>query len=203
MGEGAPKQILDLACGNGRLGELLRMQGHTVIGIDTEKLEGVGDRLDGFVEADLNEGIPVEAGRDFDVVIGANAFERVVDPEALLRHLRGVLAPRGVVIASVPNVAHWYPRLRIAAGHFDYERRGIFDSGHLRFFTQKSFEKAATRAGWRVRRRSSAGVPVEVAARGGPSPSRLMRVVSGVDQVGLAVSPNLFSYQFLFELEPI
>ena len=43
---------------NGRLGELLRLEGHSVIGVDVEKLDGVGERLDGFVEADLNEGLP-------------------------------------------------------------------------------------------------------------------------------------------------
>ena len=51
-----PKRILDLACGDGSLGDELRQQGHTVVGIDAEKLDGVGDRLDDFVEADLNEG---------------------------------------------------------------------------------------------------------------------------------------------------
>jgi len=35
------------------------------IGIDTEKLDGVGDRLDGFVRADLNVGLPAEVGKDF------------------------------------------------------------------------------------------------------------------------------------------
>ena len=106
-------------------------------------------------------------------------------------------------MASVPNVGHWYPRLRVLTGHFDYERRGIFDSVHLRFFTQKSFERMAMRAGMRVRRRSSAGLPVEVAERGGPSPSRAMRLVATADGICLALSPNLFSYQFLFEMEPI
>jgi glycosyltransferase involved in cell wall biosynthesis len=203
LSEGSPKRILDLGCGNGRLGELLRLEGHTVIGVDAEKLDGVGERLDGFVEADLNEGIPVEVGTDYDVVIATNVFERVVDPESLLRQLSRVLAPRGVVMASIPNVSHWYPRLRMLTGQFEYERRGIFDSVHLRFFTQKSFERMAKRAGMRVRRRSSAGLPVEVAERGGPSPSRLMRAVAAVDGACLALSPNLFSYQFLFEMEPI
>lgn len=202
LSEGSAKRILDLGCSNGRLGELLRLDGHTVIGVDNEKVDGVGERLDGFVEADLNQGVPEEVGGDYDVVIGADVFEHVMDPEKLLRQLRDVLAPRGVVIASVPNVAHWYPRLRVVTGNFDYERRGIFDAGHLRFFTQKSFERMATRAGMRVRRRSSSGLPVEVTARGGPSPSRLMAGVSMVDRIGLALSPSLFSYQFLFELEP-
>ncbi len=202
LGQGPPRRILDLGCGSGRLGELLRLEGHTVIGVDSEKIDGVGDRLDGFVEADLNEGLPAEVGTGFDVVVGAGVFERLVDPESLLRQISAVLSPRGVVMVSVPNVAHWYPRARVLTGHFEYERRGIFDPAHLRFFTQRGFERMADRAGLRVRRRSSAGLPVEVAGRGGPSPSRVMRAVSAVDRVGLALSPNLFSYQFVFELEP-
>jgi glycosyltransferase involved in cell wall biosynthesis len=199
----SPKRILDLGCSTGRLGESLRAEGHTVIGVDTEKLEGVGKRLDGFVEADLNFGVPDEVGRDFDVIIGADVFEHVMDPEALLRQLKDFLSPRGMVMASVPNVSHWYPRLRVVTGSFDYERRGVFDSGHLRFFTRKSFERMAERAGMRVRRCSNSGLPVEVTARGGPSPSRLMKTIGAIDRIGLALSPNAFSYQFLFELEPI
>jgi glycosyltransferase involved in cell wall biosynthesis len=201
LSEVKPKRILDLCCSDGRLGELLQMQGHTVFGVDTEKLDGVGERLDGFVEADLNEGLPSEVGEDFDVVVGFNVFERLVNPEILLNQLRGVLTPRGVVMASIPNVAHWYPRVRLLAGHFDYERRGIFDPIHLRFFTRESFERLVDRAGMRVRRRSSAGLPVNVLRRGGPSPSNLLKAVAGVDRLFLTLSPNLFSYQFLFELE--
>jgi glycosyltransferase involved in cell wall biosynthesis len=196
------KRILDLACADGRLGDELRMQGHTVIGIDAEKLDGVGGRLDGFVEADLNDGLPCDLDDDFDVVIGTNIFERLQDPEHLMGQLRNILAPRGVVMASIPNVAHWYPRLHVMAGHFDYERRGIFDARHLRFFTRKSFERMSERAGMRVRQLSSAGLPLEMVKRGGPSPSQLMRLVGAVDQLCLALSPNLFSYQYLFQLEP-
>ncbi len=202
LGDGKPRKVLDLGCSHGQFGELLRLQGHTVIGVDSEKLDGVADRLDGFVEADLNEGLPAEVGTGFDVVVGADVFEHLAEPSKLLAQLRGVLAPRGVIVVSVPNVAHWYPRLRILMGKFDYERRGIFDAGHLRFFTRKSFERMAKGAGMRVRRRSSTGLPVEVAERGGPAPSALLRLVGAVDRAGLAVAPTLFSYQLVFELEP-
>ncbi len=138
--EGPPKRILDLACSDGRLGDLLRLEGHTVIGVDAEKFDGVGERLDGFVEADLRQGFPKDIDGDFDVIIAARTFERLAEPQDLLEKLRGVLAPRGVVVASVPNIAHWYPRLRVLSGHFDYESRGVFNGDHLRFFTQRSFE---------------------------------------------------------------
>ena len=108
LAEGRPKRILDLNCSNGKFGELLRLEGHTVVGVDKMKRDGVGDRLDEFFEADLNEGLPAEVGGDFDVVIGTSVFERLAEPEVLLAQLADVLGPRGVVMASVPNIAHWY-----------------------------------------------------------------------------------------------
>ena len=202
ISEGPPKRILDLGCSDGRFGELLRLDGHQVVGVDAQKLDGVGERLDGFFETDLNLGIPEEVGENFDIVIAADVFEHLINPEHALRELQSVLAPRGVVMASIPNVAHWYPRIRILLGRFAYERRGIFDSGHLRFFTQKSFTRMASRAGMRVRRQSRTGLPVEVANRGWSTPSAALKMVGAVDAIGLALLPKLFSYQLLFELEP-
>lgn len=197
-----PKKILELGCSQGRFGEMLRLQGHTVVGVDAEKVDGVADRLDGFVEADLNQGLPAEVGDDFDVVVAADVFGHLAKPDQLLSELVGVLAPRGVIIATVPNVAHWYPRFRMATGTFDYDVRGVFDAGHMRFFTDKSFARMATRAGTRVQRVGSSGLPLEVAKRGGPVPSTVLRTVGALDRLGLALLPKLFSYQYIFELEP-
>lgn len=203
LAEGSPKRVLDLGCSDGRFGELLRLEGHTVVGVDAAKLDGVADRLDEFVEADLNQPLPPEVGGDFDVVVAADIFEHLIDPQSLMRQLRGILAPRGVIMTSIPNMGHWYPRLRVVTGHFDYERRGIFDAGHLRFFTRSSFERLVRGAGMRVRRCSSTGLPFEVAERGGPAPSGVLGVLSAADRLGLSLAPELFSYQFLFELEPV
>ncbi|HXY28691.1 MAG TPA: bifunctional glycosyltransferase/class I SAM-dependent methyltransferase [Acidimicrobiales bacterium] len=197
-----PQRILDLGCSDGRLGELLRLCGHTVVGVDSVKLDGVADRLDEFIEADLNDGLPEEVGSDFDVVLGADVLEHVYDPAALLAEAKRVVRPGGGIMVSVPNVAHWYPRLRMAFGRFQYERRGIFDYGHIRFFTGRSFERMATATGLQVRKRSITGLPVDVADRGGPAPHWLTTLLAGTDKVGMAMSPTLFAYQLVYELEP-
>ena len=202
LDDGPTLRILELECGDGRFGEALRLAGHTVTGVDHQKLDGVADRLDRFVEADLSQGLPADIGEDFDVVIASDVFEHLVNPAELLASLRDVLGPRGVVMASIPNISHWYPRLRIATGHFDYDRRGIFDVDHLRFFTRHSFERMAKSVGMRVRRCSSIGLPLEVADRGGPTPTRLVKTISVADRAAMSFAPSLFSYQFLFELEP-
>jgi glycosyltransferase involved in cell wall biosynthesis len=202
MGDGGPKKVLDLGCSHGQFGELLRLQGHTVIGVDMEKLDGVAERLDGFIEANLNEGLPAEVGTDFDVVIGADVFEHLPEPQKVLVDIQRALSPRGVILVSIPNIGHWYARGKVALGAFDYERRGIFDAGHLRFFTSKSFIRMAKKAGLRVRRETSVGLPVAAVERGGPAPTRTLRTVGAIDRFGLKFAPSLFSYQLLFELEP-
>jgi glycosyltransferase involved in cell wall biosynthesis len=197
-----PSRILDVGCADGRLGELLRLSGHTVFGVDSVKQDGVEIRLDGFVESDLSHGLPLEAGDDYDVIVAADVLEHTANPDEVLANLATALAPGGVVLVSIPNFAHWYPRVRTALGRFDYDRRGILDAGHLRFFTRASFERLVTRAGMRVRQRATTGLPVEVATRGGEVPSTAEHLVARIDHIGVALWPTLFGYQFLFELEP-
>jgi glycosyltransferase involved in cell wall biosynthesis len=199
-----PSRVLDLGCSDGMLAHRIRRLGHDVTGVDIEKHDGIAERVDQFVEADLDQGLPVEAGDGFDVILGADVFEHVREPERLLAECRDRLRPSGTVIASVPNVAHWYPRLRIAAGRFDYDRRGILDRGHVRFFTRRSFERMAARVGLGVRRRAGVGLPQEIVRRGGvegTKPGLVARAAERLNTTSVAVWPSLFAYQFLVELE--
>ncbi len=161
-----PGRVLDLGCDDGALSQRIRACGHEVTGVDRHKLDGVGERVDRFVEADLDQGIPDEVGGDYDVVLAADVLEHVREPARLLADIRTRVAPGGRVITSVPNFGHWYPRGRVAAGRFDYDRRGILDQGHVRFFTRASFERLVAATGFGVRRRVAVGLPLEVTARG-------------------------------------
>jgi 2-polyprenyl-3-methyl-5-hydroxy-6-metoxy-1,4-benzoquinol methylase len=203
---GPPRRILDLGCGEGHLGARLRAQGHHVTGVDLHERPGVAARLDAYRCADLSDGLPDGLGT-FDVVLAADVFEHLAEPEVLLEALHDHLAPDGMVLASIPNFAHWYPRLRVAAGRFDYDRRGILDRTHLRFFTRRSFARLAAETGWRTRVAATTGLPLDVADRSagapaGPSSATSRGVLRRVDRVGVGLWPSLFAYQYLFELTP-
>jgi glycosyltransferase involved in cell wall biosynthesis len=199
-------RVLDLGCADGALGERLRALGHEVTGVDHTKLDGVGERLDRFVEADLERGIPEEVGDGYDVVLLADVLEHTRDPQRLLAEARRCVSPHGSVIVSVPNFAHWYPRLRVAAGRFDYDRQGILDRTHLRFFTRRSFERLAGRVGLSTRRRTAVGLPLEVLDRGRRSSGEYpgaRGLLGRLDHAAVEAWPTLFGYQFVYELDPV
>jgi 2-polyprenyl-3-methyl-5-hydroxy-6-metoxy-1,4-benzoquinol methylase len=200
-----PGRVLDLGCASGELAAVLRKQGHHVTGVDVTEVEGVRDQVDEFVLRDLDQGLgDALLGQRFDIVLAADVLEHVRAPEVLLADARHVLAPGGAVLACVPNFGHWYPRLRVMSGTFAYERRGILDAGHVRFFTRRTFGRMAATAGFSVVLQQPIGLPLEVLDRGGEArTSRARRIASSFDRVAVAAWPTMFAYQFLSELRPI
>jgi methionine biosynthesis protein MetW len=199
-----PSRVLDVGCSDGRFASLTRALGHSVTGVDLVKHEGIVDCVDHFVEADLNAGLPAEAGHGFDVVVAGDVLEHVIDPHALLSELVDRLRPGGQIMVSVPNFAHWYPRARVVAGRFDYDQRGLLDRGHVRFFTRRSFERLLTDCRLAVVERRTVGSPFDVVQRDLPVDSlahRLSSRAAGVDRAAVRAWPTMFGYQFLYRLE--
>ncbi len=193
-----PSKVLDLGCSGGRLAERLRGMGHHVTGVDVHEIPGVEQRTDAFFKADLNQGIPYEVGSGFDVVLGADVLEHLVDPGALIAQARDILSPDGVAYFCVPNIAHWYPRTRSTLGAFDYDQRGILDSTHLRFFTRRSIRRLVERNGFAISRIEPVGLPLDAMGVEGDK-TRVLRLI---DQMMLALWPTMFGYQFIVEARP-
>ena len=196
-----PGRVLDLGCAGGLLGAKLREQGHLVVGVDGDPPPGAEDNVDRLVVADLDAGLPAEVVDEgpFDLILAADVLEHLRDPARLLRELHGASSAEATLISSVPNIGHWYPRLRIGLGRFDYDRRGILDATHLRFFTLRSFAAMAARVGWQVEQRRLTGLPLEVLGfdEGASGRRRLRRSLARVDRAARAVWPSLFAYQYV------
>ena len=197
----APARVLDLGCAAGLVAERARALGHKVTGVDLCELPGVHDRVDTFVQADLDAGLPDQVVKDgpFDVIVAADVLEHLREPERLLEQIKSVLATRGVLLVSVPNFGHWYARGRIALGLFDYDRRGILDVTHVRFFTRRGFLKQLRRAGYTAVREEVTGLPVGVLLH--RRRGLMQRLLWGLDRCALLLRPTLFGYQFVWRCE--
>jgi SAM-dependent methyltransferase len=108
-------------------------------------------RLDLVVTADVEAGLPF-ARESFDAVVFADLLEHLIDPWRMVREAAGLLAPGGVIVASIPNVQNLDVLRRLARGQWDYRERGILDRGHLRFFTLRTIENLFAQAGLRLTR---------------------------------------------------
>ena len=193
-----PARILDLECADGTFAEKARALGHEVVGVAFVEMPGVRDRVSRFHQADLEYGVPAEVGSGYDYVVIADVLEQLARPSRLLRDIWAVLRPGGQVLLSVPNFNHWYPRTKIAIGRFGYDRRGILDETHLRFFTPRTLRRLVVETGFDILEETETGLPLTaIAAR--PDKHRMLRAVDG----GLArMRPSLFAYQLVMRLTP-
>jgi 2-polyprenyl-3-methyl-5-hydroxy-6-metoxy-1,4-benzoquinol methylase len=148
---GGTKRVLDVGCATGYLAQALAERGCTVSGmeLDEEAAEEARPHLERLVIGDLESMDVAEAFGDdrFDVIVFGDVLEHLRDPLAALRKARALLAERGSVVASIPNVAHGSVRLALLAGRFEYQDLGLLDSTHIRFFTRSSVEDLFREAG--------------------------------------------------------
>jgi len=192
-------RILDLGCSGGLFAAHARAAGHQVTGVDYVEIPGVRDRTDHFVLASLEEGIPDAVGDGFDVVVAADVIEHLSRPGDVLRDMCRVLRPGGQVLLSVPNFAHWYPRMRVATGLFGYDRRGILDDTHLRFFTRATLRRLVRASGFDILEERATGLPLPTISG---SDGHRLRLARKSDEALVRARPTLFGYQFILRLTP-
>ncbi len=203
LGQREAGRVLDAGCYDGRFAQRVRALGHHVTGLDRQKHEGVAERVDEFIEADLNLPLPTCLDSQYDSVVAGDILEHVVEPHLLLSDLATKVRPGGQLLVSVPNFGHWYPRTRIAVGKFDYDQRGPLDRGHIRFFTRDMIERLMHDCGLKVIETRIVGTPFDTFSdyAGQSLRGRMMRGVERTDRGLVRAWPRMFGYQFLYRLE--
>ena len=194
-----PGRVLDVGCSGGRLSALLVEQGHHVTGVDTVEVPGVRNRVHAFHKMDAAGLSEVFEGQRFDYVVAGDVLEHLADPRGALKELAGLLEDGGQLLVSVPNFGHWYPRVRVLFGVFGYDRRGILDETHLRFFTRAALRRLVASAGFDILEEWHTGNPTEKLGTGEATPLRLLARVGGLLRW---LRPQVFAYQNVLRCTP-
>ena len=151
-----PGRVLDVGCGQGGFGALLKAQARAteVWGVEpvTQAHAQAQRVLDKALCGPFDAGLGLPPG-SFDTVVFNDSLEHLLDPQAALALAVRLLRPGGCVIASIPNVRYG-PHLREVLFQADWRYRdeGILDRTHLRFFTRRSIVRSFAEAGLRVQR---------------------------------------------------
>jgi 2-polyprenyl-3-methyl-5-hydroxy-6-metoxy-1,4-benzoquinol methylase len=149
------KRILDVGCGQGAFGELLkRTRNLEVWGIEPVAAAAAkaATKIDRVIEGgfDAEAGLPPES---LDAIVFNDVLEHLMDPAGALDLSKKLLRPGGAIIASIPNIRH-FPTMweLIVRREWQYRDSGILDRTHLRFFTQKSILALFADCGFNVNR---------------------------------------------------
>lgn len=150
------RRVLDIGCGCGNLGAMLRARGHYVAGLELSPTMAAEARrrIDEVVCGDVEtHSLPWDEC-SFDAVVCADVLEHVLDPWMATRRLSALLRPGGLLVVSVPNVQNHRVIAGLLRGRFEYASSGLLDRGHLRFFTASSLGRLFDAAGFDLVSRS-------------------------------------------------
>jgi SAM-dependent methyltransferase len=145
-------RVLEFGCATGYMSRVLRDErGCRVTGFEysAEAAAQAAAFCDRMVVGDIEEARLWDALEPpYDVAVFADVLEHLRDAGAVLRRCRGLLAPHGRLLVSIPNVAHHTVRTQLLRGHFDYTESGLLDETHLRFYTRRSALALVERCGF-------------------------------------------------------
>lgn len=141
--------VLDIGCGAGYIGVLLKDKKCKVYGIDvdskaleTAKSKECYKKVFNFsITEKENENYKkfFKEKIEFDYIIFADVLEHVVNPGEIIFELSKKLKKDGEILISLPNVAHMDITRGLINRTFNYNKIGLLDNTHLRFFTKSSF----------------------------------------------------------------
>ena len=145
------RRILDVGCANGRLGHKLKSlrKDRVVFGIErnSSAAELARQVLDAVYDIDVTQEIPPIEPGTIDCIIFGDVLEHIYDPVSVLRSLKILLSSSGRFVCSIPNVQHFSSLASIISGNFQYQRNGLLDRDHIRFFGAADIQKMFLDAG--------------------------------------------------------
>lgn len=181
---GEPRmRVLEIGCAAGRLGREIKKSGHYVAGVEISEsaAKEAAKALDAVYVFNIEEGWPAELlEQKFDLVVLPEILEHTFEPVYILKKSSAVLKDGGGVILTTPNFLVWTNRLRFLFGFFKYEKEGMFDFGHIRWFTYPYLKQVLTESGFAVTAENHIIFP-----------GKLTKI--------LKYWPNLFAFQFIIK----
>ena len=163
-------RILDVACGNGTQVTIpLGSEGYDVLGVDfhepsIEYARGENPFKNvNFILKDVEKLETELHGQRFDAIIFSDMLEHVEGPQALLKAVRPLLAPNGILLISIPNGYGPFEVENFILRKLGIIRLGRYvrniiknkpqtpynvENGHVQFFTRKSFDELLKGAGF-------------------------------------------------------
>ena len=189
--------MLDLGCGAGDNARRLSARGCEVDGVTLNKDEARQARP-GCRRVwiwNLEKGLPQGLRKSYDLVVCSHVLEHLRQPDSLVRVLsRRLVQPGGLLLVALPNPFFYKNRWHLLRGRCRYEKTGLMDSTHLRWFTFQTGRELLEECGFRV-----CSATVEGSFPQGPWRKILPpKITRAIDHAAGKTWPGLFGWQMIY-----
>ena len=193
--------VLELGSASGYFTAFLasRAQAVDIVEIDAEAAAQASPYARRTVVADLDgdDWLAQLGDARYDTIVCADVLEHLREGKRLLERLRGLLAPGGELLLSVPNVAHSAVIAGLVDDRFDYGGEGLLDPTHVRLYTWRSLAALLRDCGFGIREWDATTLaPFDTEFR-----VRTEALAPGLRQA-LAARPRGHVYQWLVRATP-
>ena len=196
------QSLLDLGMGAGTLGKFLSSRQPILadgVSLNPAEADLARQWYRKAVVADLDH-VDLAAlfgGARYDVIVCADVLEHLKEPQRILAQARGLLAPGGRLITSVPNAGYCGLVAELMQGDFRYRPEGLLDATHLRFFTDASLRRFFIENEWEV----MSVTPVQRSLLESEFQVAFDSLPPAIARYLLAM-PDALTYQFVSVLQP-
>ena len=148
------KTVLDVGCGEGAFASYI-MNKFNIEAWGIEMTTGPASiaktKLNNVLIGACEDKIAELPDHYFDVIYFNDILEHLVDPYAVLKSIKAKLSKNGIIISSIPNVRYFRVLKKLIVNkNWEYEKDGVLDKTHLRFFTSKSIQKMYTDLDYKI-----------------------------------------------------
>ncbi len=195
------KRILEIGCGTGATGSVIKGKNPNVtyigLEIDEQAARIAGTRLNQVLTIDIEkfhlDELKFEK-ESFDLIIAADVLEHLYDPWRVMYLLRGFLKNNGKALMSFPNTQNINLIANLVQGHWTYEKYGLLDATHIRFFTWTEIEKLLQGTGYRILKTVS---QLQAALDGQPYPLEITISNLVLKNINREEAQKLLTFQYL------
>ena len=127
-----PGKVLDVGAGTGKVLSELKLTGWQVEGVDGEKEAVRWAKKRGVVikKHDLVKKLPFK-DNSFDLVVSLDVLEHIKDDKKLLKEMKRVVKPKGIILVTVPAYQWLYSYWDKMLSHFRrYSKRDLRKLGN-------------------------------------------------------------------------
>ena len=193
-----PGKVLDIGCGVGDNARILKPLGFVIDGITISENELKEANL--FLQKgylfNLENGLPEEVKNwQYDYVICSHVLEHICYPEKLLNDIKCCIKEDGKMVVALPNLFHYASRWELMRGEFNYQKAGVWDNTHFKWYTFKTGKALLEDNGFQVIYNSVTG---QLPANSFFSKILSKKTSAKVYNILKKISPGLFGYQLVY-----